>query len=331
MTKNYSSSDRPKLLEESIFKYLENSKNELLQEAAQHFFSKTFLTIKIGIELEFYLLQADQNKIEDKKIVENFIFDLSKKIPQNSLIYKIEPEQGSGQIEVKTLFNSDLLKICAEINSIKIVAKNLALEKNLDVSFAAQKFSDDCGSALQFNISLHDSSDKSLFNDNQEILQQLAASLLKITNAMMIFLAPAKEDYQRFSYDLNLNLFKKGKFTAPVNLSFGADNRTCAIRVAAPPKNQNNKFGKRLEYRVAAANCSVELCLSAILITILYAIENDTKPLNQIHGNAFDEQYKTEKICQNLDEAKDNFFAKENFIREFLLKKFDIHNFINAA
>ena len=34
----------------------------------------------------------------------------------------------------------------------------------------------------------------------------------------------------------NVELFKKGKFTAPVNLSFGNDNRTCAIRVPAARK-----------------------------------------------------------------------------------------------
>lgn len=298
--------------EEVRLQNLYNQKIPLLQKISSHFFSTTSWIIKIGIELEFYLTHLDCSQLFDSEILENFIFELSQKIPADSLIYKIEKEQGAGQIEVKTSFDSNLLKICHEIEWLKSAAKNLARERNLIASFVSQQFPEDCGSALQFNISLHDLEGKNLFESDEMLLQKIAQNLLNATNQMIIFLAPKKEDYARFSYELNRNLFKKGKFTAPVNLSFGADNRTCAIRVPLCSKTQKNNFGKRLEYRIASSDADPFLCLSAILSAILFEKESGAKSLKQIHGNAFDEKYETQKFCQNLEEAQENFFSGKN-------------------
>ncbi len=293
--------------EEILLQNFYHHKNSLLQQVSSHFFGETSLICKIGIELEFYLTNSDQSQISQNQIVENFIADLTKQIPQNSTIYQIEKEQGQGQIEVKTAFNSDLLKVCRDILEIKSLAKDLAQQKNLVASFAAQPFVHDCGSALQFNISLHDKDDNNILFSDEKFLAKVASSLLEMTDAMMIFLAPHSQDYVRFSHEINRNLFKKGKFIAPTNLSFGADNRTCAIRI--PAKSQ------RLEYRVAAANCEITLAMSAILLAILSGIKNEINPQKQIHGNAFDEQYKMKDFCQSFDEAKEKFFAEGNFLR----------------
>jgi gamma-glutamylputrescine synthase len=296
---------------EAQLQNLHHHKNTLLQQVSSHFFLETSLTFKVGIELEFYLTNLDQSQISNDQIVTNFIADLIKQIPQNSTIYKVEKEQGQGQIEVKTAFDSDLSKVCHDILDIKFRAKTLAQQKNLIASFVAQPFLNDCGSALQFNISLHDKDGGNiLFSDNQ-LLVKVASSLLENTDAMMIFLAPHPQDYVRFSKEINRDLFKKGKFIAPTNLSFGADNRTCAIRI--PAKSQ------RLEYRVAAANCDPALSISAILLAILSGIKSDTESQKQIHGNAFDEQYQVKDFCQDFDEAKRKFFAEDNLIREQFL------------
>ena len=310
MINDKSSSDSMKSLEDTQLQNFYRHKNSLLQNTSSQFFSHTYLKIKIGLELEFYLTRADGSQLFDEQILADFISDLAKKIPKNSLIYKIEKEQGDGQIEVKTAFDSDLLRACAEIEELKISAKNLAVSKNLISSFAAQPFLDDCGSALQFNISLHDEDDKNIFASDENILHKTATALLEMTDAMMIFLAPNEEDYARFLEQTNRELFRKGKFTAPINLSFGADNRTCAIRIPAK--------SRRLEYRVAAANSDPALCMTAILLAILSKFKNKKKLAVQIHGNAFDQQYNVKNFCQNLSEARERFFAEGNFILDSL-------------
>ena len=318
MSKNPVSSDYTRSLEtdELYLESLRKNKISLLQKNSDYFFSNTNLVIKIGTELEFYLLNQDRSQISDSLILDNFISELSKEISADSLIYKIEKEQGASQIEAKTMFNSDLIKVCREIEELKLAAEKLAAEKKLIISFAAQEFSEDCGSALQFNISLHDKEDKNIFESDEKTLLDVASGLLQMTNFMMIFLAPEEADYARFSYEINRNLFKKGKFTAPVNLSFGADNRTCAIRIPAFKKTLENNFSKRLEYRVAATNADPFLAISAILLAMIFGIEGRASNPNQLHGNAFDEKYKVKNLCQNLGEAREKFFKEENFIRE---------------
>ena len=125
----------------------------------------------------------------------------------------------------------------------------------------------------------------------------MIAALLEKTHEMLIFLAPNKEDHLRFCPKINQNLFKKGKFTAPINLSFGFNNRTCAIRIMPSNEDKNNK---RLEYRVAAADADIFLSMAVILDAISYGLKNDLNleksGFKQVFGNAFDEQYELKKI-----------------------------------
>lgn len=308
MTANKSSEEKLESPEGELLKNLYHHKKTILQNISSSFFSERFHTIKIGTELEFYLTNLDGSQIFDSQITNNFISDLTARLPKNSLIYKIDKEQGCSQIEVKTTFDSNLLKVCEEIEVVKILAQTLATEKNLCASFLAQPFADDCGSALQFNISLHDSLDQNIFSYDEKLMKKVANSLLQATDDMLILLAPDPKDYDRFAFATNLNLFKKGKFTAPVNLSFGADNRTCAIRIP--------KKSARLEYRIAAANADPSLCITAILLAILN--EKEDAQLQQIHGNAFDEQYLLPKFCQNFDAAYEKFFSESNLIKKRL-------------
>ncbi len=297
-----------------MLKSLYENKREILKKAQDDFLNSSSLILKIGCELEFFLLQKNGQAIEDQVLLAHLILELSELLTKNfPLIYQVEKEQGASQIEIKTSFTPDLTRLCEEIGGAKNLIKNFAEAKNLTASFAAQPFEDDCGSALQFNISLHQG-EENLFESDQEILKNVASALLKKTNEMMIFLAPKEADYARFSFATNRNLFKQGKFTAPINLSFGHDNRTCAIRVP------QSKIGKRLEYRIAASDADPFLAISAISQVIIFGINEKKSDLKQIHGNAFDEQYQLKNFCKNLDEAREFFLRENNFFQSFLVK-----------
>jgi glutamine synthetase len=278
---------------------LYSNKEQILKKSLEFFKNSNSLIPKIGCELEFFLLEG--KSAASLKKVDDFILELQKS-------YQVQKERGESQIEIKTDFTANLYELCREIEDCKKHIQSLALKRDLSASFSAQPFLDDCGNALQFNISLHDENDKNLFLSDEDLIKSCANSLLSATDFMMIFLARDDEDYKRFSPELNLKLFKKGKFTAPINLSFGGDNRTCAIRV--PKAGSQN--GKRLEYRIASAGADPFLSIAAILISLTRKSE---QRFAQIFGNAFDENYELENFCQNLDEAKQRFFCQENFIR----------------
>ncbi len=297
-----------------MLKSLYENKREILKKAQDYFLNSSSLILKIGCELEFFLLQKNGQVFEDQGLLADLILELKEKLTKNfPLIYQVEKEQGASQIEIKTSFTPDLTRLCEEIEGAKNLVKNFAEARNLTASFASQPFEDDCGSALQFNISLHQE-EENIFESDAEILKNVAAGLLKKTNEMMIFLAPKEEDYVRFSFATNRNLFKQGKFTAPVNLSFGYDNRTCAIRI---PKS---KIGKRLEYRIAASDADPFLAIATISLAIIFGINDKKSDFKQIHGNAFDEQYQLKNFCKNLDEAREFFLKEDNFFTGFLVK-----------
>ena len=308
-----------------------SNKKVILKKSQDFFYNSSSLIPKIGIELEFFLFQNSDLIPVGKELLEDFILILRDELEKNfPLFYEAEKEQGLSQIEIKTIFTADLTRLANEVDEVKEFLKSFARNKNLFTSFSSKPLFDDCGSALQFSISLHDSEDKNLFEVSEICLESSISGLLENTNSMMIFLAEKEEDYLRFSYESNRNLFKQGKFTAPVNLSFGGDNRTCAIRTPMAKKNiPNLQAGKRLEYRVASCDADLNLTLSAILLAINSGIKNKSNftksGFTKVFGNAFDEQYCLKNFCQNLEEAKRDFWQEENFIRK-KMQEFLSHN-----
>ena len=98
-------------------------------------------------------------------------------------------------------------------------------------------------------------------------------------------------DKRRFDYDLNYQLFKNKKYTSPINISWGYDNRTTAIRI---PKSENEN--RRIEFRVPPANINPDIVILKVLEAIKYGIENRLNPPEPIYGNAFDKQYQLKRL-----------------------------------
>ena len=263
-------------------------------------FSASNLIPKIGIELEFYLLNQDNSPLRNSDRLNQFIKELSiKSLLQNINLLKIEKEQGVSQIEAKTAPYSDILSLCSDIFLFKKITKELAEKFSLKANFEAQIFKDDCGSAMQINLSLLDKKNNFLFakNETTESLIMLHAigGILKSISSLIIFCAPQKKDYLRYDKELNRELFKEGKFTAPVNICWGYNNRTTLIRIPT-----NNTCERRIEFRLPAANADIHLVIYNLLLAVSYGIENKIIPPEALHGNAFDERYKIPDIYTKL-------------------------------
>ncbi|MFT6332693.1 MAG: glutamine synthetase, partial [Lentimonas sp.] len=277
------------------------NRQTLLLRTLEKFYSIN-LQPKIGVELEFYL--RHQNKPTSPQRTEKFISKLRPEIAKHNIyIQGIELEQGSGQIEIKTLPYLDIAKLCQDIEKIRKIIINL--NDDLQVDFSSQPYMNDCGNALQINFSLMKNSDY-LFskNDNTEseyLLHCISGILNNVKNMMIIF-APEGQDYQRFDLKLNRNLHKKQKFTAPVNISWGYDNRTSLVRI---PKT-NRIDDRRLEFRLASNAADIYLAMSFFLLAISEGLEQKIEAPKEIYGNAFDEQYGLE-ILPNYEEAKGCF------------------------
>lgn len=285
-----------------MLSWLYQNKNEVLKKAQSNFLNSSSLILKIGCELEFFLLQKTLDPILDEEVVNTAITELKASLTNRfALIYDVEKERGSSQIEVKTAFTADIENLCQQLSQVKEFIINFADKKGLLASFAAQPFENDCGNALQFNISLHDESGRNILVSKDDIFHAAIANLLKYTDEMLILLAPNSEDYIRFDADLNIKLHKIGKYPAPINLSFGENNRTTAIRIPRAENPENT----RIEYRIPCANSDPYLVIAAIL-TVIISKEKTDKIL-PTYGNAFDEKYSLKPFSKNYKTALNNF------------------------
>lgn len=245
------------------------------------------LQVKIGVELEFYLQQ--QNLPANSNQVLDFIEKFKSVLPSHNLnFFAIEAEQGEGQVEIKTNPYLDIQKLCDDINLIKEVTQKL--DNSLQANFSSLPNKNDCGNAMQINFSLMQDG-KFLFakDDNKEskyLLWSISGVLEKTRNMIEIF-APKPEDLQRFDIKINRNLHLLRKYTSPVNISWGYDNRSALIRV---PATRDNHL-RRIEYRLGCASCDIDLAITHFLSAVFEGIKMKKDPIKEIYGNAFDEQY----------------------------------------
>ena len=90
------------------------------------------MKIKIGFELEFYLLDSDLNYLNND-IIENYIDEINK-ISSIKNICIIKKEQGKGQIEIATYPDDNLEQLCNNLDFIKNTINNLAHQNNFIAS-----------------------------------------------------------------------------------------------------------------------------------------------------------------------------------------------------
>lgn len=261
-------------------------------------FTKKSLFPKIGIELEFYLTQNHQ-QISDQSLIYDFISKLKSNIKDHQInLLDIEKEQGLGQIEVKTLPREDLYFLSQELILVKKIILDFALKNKFEACFEPTPFFHDCSNALQINLTMNNANNSNLFVKNKDeeslILLNSIAGLLELSLKNIEYFTN-KKDMLRFDIERNKALFKNKKYTSPVNLSWGYDNRSCAIRIVG--KEQN----RRLEFRISDANCDVKLALLKFLEMVDFGIENKLVAPEPIYGNAF------------MIDKKDNLFGVKFF------------------
>lgn len=107
-------------------------------------------------------------------------------------------------------------------------------------------------------------------------------------------------------------------FWAPINATWGVDNRTTAIRVV-PGEGSS----QRVEYRVAAADINPYIALAAAIGSGLWGIEHKIEPSKPVEGNAYERKFPEQmRLPATLTEAagrlRKSKAAQELFGREFV-------------
>ncbi len=196
----------------------------------------------------------------------------------------LHTETGAGVLEA-ALQVDGALEAADRAALFKTFAKILAQRRGLMATFMAKWSPDWPGQSGHIHISLTDRAGEPVFHQD--------GARLGMSDTMRWFVG----GQQRLMPELlsmiagTVNSFTRlvPGFWAPTAATWGAENRTTALRViGGAPKSQ------RVEHRVAAADINPYIALAAALGSGLWGIENRVEPTEPVTGNAYDQTFPAE-------------------------------------
>jgi glutamine synthetase len=197
-------------------------------------------------------------------------------------------ESGAAQLEIN--FNhGDPLHVSDQVLVFKRIVRQVALKHGVYATFMAKPMENQPGSAMHLHASLVDRKGVNLFatgnGDNSDMFRHFVGGLQEYLGEVAPLFAPNVNSFRRMRPD----------WSAPINLQWGYDNRSCGLRVPiADPAN------RRIENRLPGADANPYLALSAMLVCGYIGIRDKIEPKEMVQGSA----YKWERtLPRTLDHA----------------------------
>ena len=200
-------------------------------------------------------------------------------IPADTMVAEYAP----GQYEVNLHHVDDPLLACDQAVLLKRLVKHVAQRHGMEATFMAKPYTEESGNGTHIHVSLLDESGRNIFqgkgtNEEERLSQEIKWAMGGLCESMvesMALLAPNANSYRRFQL---------GSY-APHTPCWGINNRTVALRIPA-----GHPAATRIEHRVAGADASPHLVMSAVLAGMLHGMENKIDPGPRITGNAYKEK-----------------------------------------
>ncbi len=202
----------------------------------------------------------------------------------------ITQEGGAGQLEIN-LRHGDPVKLADEVFYFKRLIREAALRHDCFATFMAKPIAGEPGSAMHIHHSvLSNDTGKNIFSDEDErrnrrvrAFHRRPATLLARRN---ILFAPYVNSFRRYVKD----------HAAPINLEWGRDNRTTAIRVPVSPPE-----ARRIENRIAGMDCNPYLGIAASLACGYLGMIEGITPKDEFTGDAYDadEEMPARHLCRD--------------------------------
>jgi len=225
-------------------------------------------------------------------------------------------EAGTAQLEIN--FNhGDPIQLCDQVVVFKRIVRQVALKHGVYATFMAKPMEQQPGSAMHLHISAQAAeTGRTLFADADggmaDVFRHFVGGLQSLLPEVTPLFAP------------NVNSFRRMQpsHSAPINLQWGHDNRSCGLRV--PTADTANM---RIENRVPGADSNPYLALAASLVCGYIGVRDRIEPMPLVEGNAY---VHARTLPKNLDEALDRF-ARCAPVIELLGQKFvDAFSLIKA-
>ncbi|MGA5465608.1 glutamine synthetase family protein [Mycobacterium sp. NPDC050041] len=242
-------------------------------------------TAKVGVELEFYLLDPDGSpfqrdihaySLENANALDPLLGELHDTLTRFVPLEGVQTEYGPGQVETNLVY-ADALQAADDSARLKYAAKEVARRHGKVASFMPKPFADQSGSSAHLHISLwRDGRPAFGASDGHEndTAQHAIAGLLNHLPAITLFGAHSVNAYRRFEPDS----------FAPATVTWSRDNRSAAVRslVSGPAEES------RIELRTGASDANPYWLVASALAAIVAGVEAGDRPPDRGDGNLYE-------------------------------------------
>lgn len=220
-------------------------------------------------------------------------------------------EAGAGQMEIN-FSHGDALALADQVFLFKRAIRETALRHGISATFMAKPMENEPGSAMHIHQSVTDLNTGNNIFSNADgsasaLFYQYIAGLQKyIPQAMPIF-APYVNSYRRLTRYMS----------APINVRWGYDNRTCGIRVP-----NSKPEARRVENRVPGVDVNPYLAIATTLACGYLGITEALTPSEPMADSAWESEV---ELPRNLEDAllrmqnckELSVLLGENFVKAF--------------
>ena len=307
--------------------------------------SRDHLTMKSGVECEYFLISPDASSIADERDVQSKPcydqsalmrrYDLIKEICDSMIElgwgpYQNDHEDANGQFEMNWDY-SDCLTTADRHVFFKFMVKTLSEKHGLRATFMPKPFENLTGNGCHAHISLWDEKNNKFLEDGDrfglsKIAYNFLGGIMKHASSLSAFFNPTVNSYRR----INAPPTKSGATWSPSSISYTGNNRTHMIRI--PDKG-------RFELRLMDGSSNPYLLQAGILAAGMHGMNMKLDPGEPLtcnmytdHKNYPDLDKLPDDLEESLEKFEENKSLKDAFGEEVInsyikLKKEEIRNF----
>ncbi len=288
--------------------------------------SKKNLSMKSGVECEYFLITPDGTGIADSRDIQSKpCYDQSALMRRYELIkeicdamielgwgpYQNDHEDANGQFEMNWDY-SDCLITADRHTFFKFMVKTLAEKHGLRATFMPKPFENLTGNGCHAHISLWNGKiNKFLDSGDRYGLSRLAynflGGIMQNAQCLSAFFNPTVNSYRR----INAPPTKSGASWSPSSISYSGNNRTHMIRI--PDQG-------RFELRLMDGSANPYLLQAGVLAAGLYGLNNKSDPGEALNCNMYTdyENYQNlTKLPDDLEESLEILNENKNMRESF--------------
>ena len=269
------------------------------------------LQVKIGAELEFYLLDPETLLPRDRGIqvysmsraaeLEHVIGPIRRNLQSVGIpIEQSNPEYAAGQVEVNIRYDEALLT-ADRVILFRAMVKELAMRHGYLATFMAKPFAEESGNGFHTHHSVWKEG-VNLFSDGGRLSDYgrhyLAGLQMRMPEAALTGSTTPNAYRRRQPYSF-----------CPTNTTWGIDNRTLGLRVI-----EGSDHAVRVEKRDGSADCNPYYHMAAEITAGLDGVEQKMEPTPMTKGDGYaveDAQQLPNNILDAISLAKDSDWLHE--------------------